>query len=144
MIRVIFLKKICLGNIWVKMLASVVILFSLMGTSAAYAAYWTVSQEKVAAGGAWSTFGSPNTKQSSSNQASFNGDALPNSFGYNVWLINSNAGRRSDTVGLYKNSTSYAGNNSGLAGYSYYADVRSKSYEPNDSVVTLHFSANRK
>lgn len=116
-------------------------LFTMMGSTVASAAYWTVSQEYVSAHGNWSSYGSANTKQSNSNYASFNGDALPNSNGYNVRLINGNAEGRSNWVGLYKDSTTYGSNNTGLKGYLYYADVRSKSWEPNGSTIKTHFSA---
>lgn len=133
-----------MNGLWGKSLLGAIVLFSLTGSAVSYAAYWSVSQEYVSEKGKWSEYGAANYKQSNSNYASFNGDSLPNSFGYNVWLINGAAARRSNTVGLYKDQTTRAGNNSGLSGYAYYADVRSKSYEPNGSTVKLHFSADYK
>jgi hypothetical protein len=131
-------------NIWTKSVTIGVLAFSILGTSTVAASTWTSSQHNVGPGGGWSSYGSPNKKTTNSSQASFYGNALPNSFGYNVWLINSNAARRSGTVGLYKNKTTYAENNTGQRNYLYYADPRSKSYEPNSSTIRLQFSSDRK
>ncbi|CCI81411.1 hypothetical protein [Lactobacillus hominis] len=119
-------------------------LLGLGGTGVASAAYWTVSSESVSERGRWSSYGSANVKQSNSNSASFNGDVLPNSFGYNVRLINGNAAGRSNYVGLVKDTTTHAGNNTGKRNYYYYADVRSQTYEPHSSYVKLHFSSDYK
>ncbi|MDE3283821.1 choline-binding protein [Lacticaseibacillus parahuelsenbergensis] len=137
------MKKYLFKSVWTKAFVTGLALFALTGATTVSAAggYWTISQERVSAYGDWSEFGSANVKQTNSNVASFNGDALPNSLGYNVRLINNAGEFRSDQVGLYVNSTSHADNNSGLAGYSYYADVRSSLLEPNQSTVKLHFSA---
>ena len=136
------MKKYLFKSVWTKAFVTGLALFALTGATTVSAAggYWTISQEAVSANGAWSTFGEANTKQTNSNDASFNGDALPDSFGYNVRLINSDGEFRSDQVPLPLNSTAHAYNNSGLAGYNYYADVRSQYYEPNQSTVKLHFS----
>lgn len=124
---------------------SLVFMLGLGGSAIASAAgYWTVSHEQVGAHGAWSSFGSANVKQTNSNYASFNGDALQAAFGYNVRLINGNGASRSNWVGLYKDRTTYAGNNSGKIGYYYYADVRSQAWEPNITYIKTHFSADRK
>lgn len=131
-------------NVWTKSVTIGVLAFSILGTSTVAASSWTSSQHNVGAAGKWSSYGTANTKTTNSSQASFYGNALPNSFGYNVWLINSNAARRSNSVGLYKNATTYAGNNSGQRNYAYYADPRSKSYEPNKSTVRLQFSSDFK
>lgn len=120
------------------------VLLGLGSTGVVSAAYWTVSSENVGAHGSWSSYGSANIKQSNSNYASFNGDVLPNSFGYNVRLINGNAAGRSNYVSLIRNTTTHAGGNTGKKNYYYYADVRSQSYEPNSSRVKLHFSADYK
>lgn len=112
--------------------------------SASGKAYWTISSETVSDHGRWSSYGSSNKKMTNSNYASFNGDALPASFGYYVHLINNKAATRSGTVPLELNHTTRANNNSGKKGYHYYADVRSKKYEPNTTRVKLHFSADYK
>ncbi|WEV50625.1 choline-binding protein [Lactobacillus sp. ESL0731] len=105
---------------------------------------WSVSQETVSAHGKWSTYGYPNEKRNNSEVASFNGDAIPNSLGYTVHLINNKAKTMSGNTGLYKDYTTYGDNNTGMVGRNYYADVRSKALEPNQSTVRLHFSADRK
>lgn len=127
-----------------KSLISGVILATLTGATVAYAAYWSVSVESVSAHGRWSSYGSANTKQSNSNYASFNGDVQPASYGYSAFLINSNAARKSNTVDLVKDVTQHAGGNTGIPGYGYYGDIRSRSYEPNSSDVKFHFSSDYK
>ncbi|MCM0599885.1 choline-binding protein [Periweissella fabalis] len=132
-----------LKGILSKIMISGTLLVGLMSATA-FASTWTISQENVSDSGRWSTLGSSNTKTTNDNDASFNGDALPNWKGYNVKLINSKLEARSSKTGLYLDKTSYAGNNSGLVGYGYYADVRSAPSEPNFSNVKLHFSADHK
>ncbi|EEQ24602.1 hypothetical protein QP343_05500 [Lactobacillus jensenii] len=127
------------------MIVAMGLVTGLTGTALASASgYWTITQETVGAYGAWSSFGSPNLKQSSDNVASFNGDAMPAWWGYNVRLINGNGASRSNWTRLKKDQTTYSYNNSGLKGYYYYADIRSQTYEPNVTTVKAHFSADRK
>lgn len=136
----LFSKK----KIVAKSVAALGLALTLGGTAVASASSWTVSTETVSDHGRWSSYGSSNLKVTNSNVASFNGDALPNWTGYTARLINSNAAGRSDTVKIRVNQTRHADNNSGAKNHYYYADVRSKSYEPNSSRVKLHFSSDRK
>lgn len=136
----LFSKK----NILAKSVTALGLVLALGGTAVANASSWTVSTETVSDHGNWSTYGSKNLKVTNSNVASFNGDALPAFYGYNVRLINSNASGRSSWIGLYKDRTTHAGNNSGAKNHYYYADVRSKGIEPNTTRVKLHFSSDRK
>lgn len=133
-------------NLWSKAIMATSTILALGGASVVSAATgtWTITTENVGPGGSWSSFGSSNIKKNNSTVASFNGDVLPASFGYNTRLINSKAQGRSSYTGLYKDSTSYGENNTGTVNYQYYADVRSQSYEPNSSRVKLHFSSDRK
>ena len=131
-------------NTLLKATLSLGLVLGLGGTAVANASSWTVSSVTVSSGGHWSTYGEKNLKETNSNVASFNGDSQPAKFGCMVHLINSHAETRSDTVGLYLNQTTHAGNNSGTKNYYYYADVRSHRYELSTTRVKLHFSSDRK
>ncbi|BDR60036.1 choline-binding protein [Lactobacillus xylocopicola] len=140
-----FFKK----HVWGKsMIAATTVLAlgsaSVVGAAKKSKGTWTVTPESVAAHGTWSSYGSGNVKKTNSNDASFNGDVVPNWTGYNVRLINSKASPRSSFTKLKKNKTTYAGENTGKKRYIYYADVRSKRIEPNKSRVKLHFSSDHK
>ncbi|TSO26966.1 hypothetical protein [Lactobacillus sp. LL6] len=136
----LFSKK----KIVAKSVAALGLALTLGGTAVASASSWTITEVNVGAGGSWSSYGDPNLKTTNSNVASFNGDALPAVLGYNVRLINSHASGRSSWVGLYKDRTTHADNNSGKRNYYYYSDVRSQTFEPNETRVKLHFSSDRK
>lgn len=117
----------------------------LTGSAAlAIASSWTIGTVHVPNWGGWGVTSNANVKTTSSNYASFNGDAIPNAFGYNVALADSNHANRSNTVGLYKDKTTRAGNNSLSINHYGYAKVYSKAVEPNSSYVKLHFSADKK
>ena len=131
-------------SIVIKTVLSWGLTLGLAGAAVANASSWTVSNVTVSDHGRWSSYGESNLKVTNSNVASFNGDSQPAVLGYKVHLINSHAATRSDTVGLYVNQTTYAGNNSGKENYYYYADVRSQSIEPSTTRVKLHFSSDRK
>lgn len=106
---------------------------------------WTITSVHVPSwGGGSSATGKSNLKKTNSNYASFNADALQNRFGYNVRLCNNQGESKSDYVGLFKNKTTRAGNNGGIKGYHYWADVHSQNFEPSESNVKLHFSADYK
>lgn len=102
---------------------------------------WSITSINVSRFGSWSQSKARNLKVTNSTVASFNGDAEPASFGYKVKLVNNNGATRSDTVGLYKNQTTHAGNNSGTVGYHYYGAARSSYAEPNGTRVKFHFSS---
>lgn len=132
-------------NIWLNSIAAGILTVSTIGAAASAASTWTISTHTVSAHGRWSSFGSPNLKQTHRKIASFNGDILPNTFGYNVKLINSNAKSRSTWSPLIRNKTTYAIEQRQTAKhFYYYADPRSNIWEPNKSLIKLHFSADRK
>ncbi|MDF7673120.1 choline-binding protein [Lactobacillus sp. ESL0701] len=135
------------NHFWGKSILAAGTILALSGTtvvSAAKGPSWTVSHETVSARGNWSSYGSSNVKRTNSNDASFNGDVVPNWNGYLVKLINSNATPRSSTTQLWKDVTTYGRDNTGTVNYAYYADVRSTPNEPNSSYVKLHFSSDHK
>lgn len=127
-----------------KILVSSLLAMGLFGGGIVFANTWTIGYTNVPAWGGGGTTSESNVKTTSSNVASFNGDSLPNSFGYNVRIVNSNGAVRSDYVGLYKNQTTHAGNNTAQINYYVYANVHSKAVEPNSSTVKLHFSGDNK
>ncbi|MCI1892018.1 MAG: choline-binding protein [Schleiferilactobacillus harbinensis] len=131
---------------WVKLMAVGVVLIGIVGTATVVsAATWTITTVYVPNLGFGSrASGLPNIKQSSSTYASFNGDDQHNALGYNVHLMDYYYNVNSDWTGLWKNSTSYAGHNTGKQGQEYYSDVHSQYAEPNGDWVRLHFSADRK
>lgn len=133
-------------HFWRNSLIALGVVGGLTGTAVAQAASgtWTITAVDVGPHASWSEYGQSNKKKTSSNVASFNGDAEPAALGYKVHLINNKAQTRSNTVGLYINQTTHAGNNSGTVGYNYYSDVRSSVMEPNKTHVKLHFSADNK
>lgn len=131
-------------NIWTKSLVISLLGVSVIGATTVTAASWTISQHTVSPKEKWSSYGRPNTKVTNSNKASFNGDVLPNFYGYKVRLINSNGRKTSEFTGLYKDQTTYGENNVGIPRHWYYADPRSHRLEPNYSTVKLHFSADLK
>lgn len=134
-----------MNHIWLKAVTVSAIVVSTIGASTAAAASWTVSTHTVSSKGRWSSFGSPNLKTTYQKIASFNGDNLPNAYGYSVWLMNSEAKQRSTPTALVRNKTTYASEWRMVAkNIYYYADPRSTSYEPNNSTIKLHFSADRK
>lgn len=132
-------------HIWLKSMAVGLLAVSTIGVWTATAASWSVSNHTVSAYGKWSTYGSPNLKTTYHKLASFNGDRLPNAYGYRVWLMNSEAKQRSTPTALVRNKTTYASEWRMVAkNIYYYADPRSTTYEPNKSTIKLHFSADRK
>ncbi|WP_125608117.1 choline-binding protein [Lapidilactobacillus bayanensis] len=116
----------------------------LSGSSVALAATWTIGSVSVPAWGGSARTSESNTKATTSNYASFNGDVQPNSFGYTVTLADSNNASRTSQVGLYLNKTSRASDNTLTVNHYGYGKVFSKGYEPNSSRVKLHFSADKK
>ncbi|MGM0124803.1 hypothetical protein IGI37_002197 [Enterococcus sp. AZ194] len=120
------------------------LLVSILGGATVFASTWTVGNCYVPAKGGGGITAQSNQKTSNDNLASFNGDAIPNAYGYTVRLVNSAGEIRSGNVGLYPDKTTYGKNNSGLKGYYYYAEVFSKKVEPHGSTVKLHFSADTK
>lgn len=132
-------------NIWRQSIAIGVFTVATLGIVTTSAATWTITTNKVSDHGKWSSYGRPNLKTTYHKIASFNGDSLPNAYGYRVWLMNSNAQQRSTPAPLVHNKSTYASEWRMVAkNIYYYADPRSASYEPNNSHVTFHFSADRK
>lgn len=115
----------------------------LLGTTS-YAATWTISTLDVPNWGGNKVSSEANVKASNDVYASFNGDVTPNSFGYYADLVNSNKEKRCADVSLKKNTTTRASDNTLKKGYYGYARVQSKSYEPSNSRVKLHFSSDKK
>ena len=120
------------------------VLVLTFGSTAALAATWSVGSVSVPSWGGGSRTSASNLKDSNSNYASFKGSALPNSFGYNVRLVNVNNDSRSNSASLKLNETTRASENSGTINYYYYARVNSKILEPSTSTVKLSCSSDYK
>lgn len=105
---------------------------------------WTVVSVDVHKAGSWSSGAYSNVKKTNSNYASFNGDAIPAALGYKVRLVNNANVPRSNTTGLYLNSTTHAANNSGTINKHYYGGIRSSEFEINTTRPKFHFSADYK
>lgn len=128
-----------------KAIAASGLALALSGTAFASASgYWTVTSQYVSERGNWSSDGNANFKQTNSNYASFNGDVLPNWFGYTSRLVNSNGDGRSSRVDLVIDQTTHAGNNTGQIGFGYLNDIRSKSWDGGSSNTKTHFSSDWK
>lgn len=124
--------------------AGLILTLMLSVTGLVSAATWTVGTTGVPGWGQWGVTQKLNLKTTNSQYASFNGDAMPNSFGYKAKLVNNVGTTRSAETGLYKNKTTRASNNTGVKNKHYRAAVRSSNFEPNYSNVRLHFSADKK
>lgn len=118
--------------------------FILLGTSVALASSWTISSVHVPAWGGSAVTSEANVKATNSSSASFNGDVLPNSFGYTARLVDSNHASRSNTAGVYVDKTTHASGNTLTINHYGYAKVYSSNVEPNSSYVKLHFSSDSK
>jgi hypothetical protein len=125
------------------LIASLMAIISLGGTMI-FANNWTISAFHVPSWGGFGKSSEGNLKTTNSNVASFNGDVLPNAFGYGAKLVNSEFESRSSETDLFKDKTTHAGNNSGQVNYYYFGGVRSAHFEPNGSHIKIHFSADQK
>ena len=67
-----------------------------------FANSWTISAFHVPPGGAFGKSSEGNLKTTNSNEASFNGDVLPNAFGYGAKLVNSEFESRSSETDLLR------------------------------------------
>lgn len=106
---------------------------------------WTVTEEKLAPYGEWSSWGSSNTKKTNSEYASFNGDNIPRlKWKIKVRLINNKAQKRSEYTSLEKNRTTHAGDNTGVKNRKYWADSRTYKLDSHGPTIKFHFSADYK
>lgn len=133
-----------LKSFFAKSVLGALTLMVMSGTVFASASgYWTVTTQTVGGGGAWSSDGTPNLKQTADDYASFNGDSLPAWFGYTSRLVNSNGTGVSSRVGVAVDRTTHA-NSSAYYNHYYFNDIRSNRWEGNTTTTRMHFSADWK